>query len=117
MPELIRYRFTDKGLLDSLVALGTTPDAAVHNLVAMSITGKRGLECECPLAVYLTTVIDGARRALVYQDDDRAELHILVEHIERGGPDITAVVSDPLATVVTLFDLGRYPQLEVSDAA
>jgi hypothetical protein len=112
--ELIRYTFTDGGLQDALVALGTTETAVATNLLALGARGRRGVECGCPLAVYLGRVVTGASMALVYLDDDDTEVHVIVR---ADGETVSAVVGGPLPTFVRLFDRGDFPELEVSDAS
>lgn len=112
----IRYPFTDKGLLDSLMALGTTPEAVERNLFAMGVRGRRGSECQCPLANYVTRVVEDAQTAYIYQDEAKTELYVMAAHVPQVH--VTAVIGGSLAQFVVLFDTGQFDTLEeVPDAA
>jgi hypothetical protein len=117
--DLIRYPFTDQGLRDCLVALGTTETAVATILSAMGVRGRRGVECGCPLAVYVATVLDVATNAYVYLDDNDTEVHVLAQCRTDGVTvgQVSATAGGPLPIFVRRFDLGRFPELEVPDAA
>jgi hypothetical protein len=120
MPEpLIRYQLTDEGLKAALTALGTDLYAVVRNLSAMDVRGRRGVECECALAAYLALVVEHASRVHVYLDDDDTEVFVIAQRRVDGEvvDQATASVAGSLPVFVRLFDRGRYPELEVSDAA
>jgi hypothetical protein len=112
----LRYPFTDEGLRDALMALGTTQAAVTTNLLAMGARGFRGVECGCPLAVYAADALTGATLAYVYLDDDDSEVHVIAHR--RKGSELVGMVSatagGPLPTFVRLFDRGRFPELELS---
>ncbi len=117
MAEL-RYPFNDEGLSDALVALGTTLGAVVCNLTVLGVRGRRGVECGCPLAVYVAGVLDGATDAYVYLDDNDTEVHVIAQ-IRVGGEHVDQVAAThggSLPTFVRLFDRGRFPEMEVPDA-
>jgi len=113
MPGELRYDFSTSGILAAIVALGTTERAVATNLFGEGIRGRRGQECDCPLANYLKAVVKGATEAFIYQDDEGL-LYIIVKS---GTEQVACVVGGPAKLFVVRFDLGHHSRLEATDVA
>jgi hypothetical protein len=110
MPDaLISYPFTVTGLKSALTALGTTADAVARNLDAMGFRGCKNSESNCPVANYLLTSITDACRVQVLCGD----ASVLDSADNRISADWPPAVDE----FIELFDNGRLPSLEDSDAS
>jgi hypothetical protein len=110
MPDaLIFYPFTVAGLKSALTALGTTADAVARNLDAMGFRGCKNSESNCPVANYLLASISDACRARV--------LCGFVDVFDSDEDRISAEWPSAVDEFIELFDNGRLPSLEVSDAS
>jgi hypothetical protein len=109
MPDaLISYPATKQGLRNALEALGTTGDAVARNLAAMGFKGCVGKASNCPIANYVMASIPEAQ-------DVRVQFG---EVSVRTDEDWNTVEQpEPVSDFVELFDGGRLPHLEVSDAS
>jgi hypothetical protein len=115
MLDLIRYEFSEQGLRDALVALGTTPNAVATNLLAMGYRGYRRSDHCCPLANYLRAVIVDASSASVLLDDSDKTPYTRVYQVPQVFVDTNGTTAT--AQFIRLFDRGRYTDLEASDAS
>jgi hypothetical protein len=122
------YPFTESGVERAFRALGDTEEQIVERLTAGGFRGVRNDDGCCPIANYLTTVIEECTSVLVGLDEgydtETDELAYRISHVElvaddgegRGRLDVVAPYH--VADFVNSFDLNRYPELveEVSDA-
>lgn len=114
---LISYPFTEDGLRDALVALGTTPHAVATNLIGMGVTGKVNEPLCCPVANYLRASVEGARAACLGKDE-RSDLFA---EVDREPDDESVSIPAPAAVAgfIAQFDARLFPDLieEDSDAS
>lgn len=90
-------------LTAALKALGDTPDAVADTLRALGITGVRRSHRTCPVARYLSEVF--GPDVSVGRD---------MSHVRVNGVIAETTTPQPVTQFISLFDNGRYPDLEAS---
>lgn len=114
MADLISYPFSEQGLRDALVALGTTPEAVAKNLLAMGFKGEVDNCEQCPVARYLARSIE----ATLGVDVDLFSARLYSPPVDDEDDFLRADLPSPVKGFIELFDQYRYVDLlEDSDAS
>lgn len=115
MPDpLISYPFTEEGLRNALVALGTTPNSVATNLSAMGFRGEVKEPLCCPVANYLRMSLKGATAACIGKDE-RDGLFAEAEDSQDSTRVDMPAIPRPVAEFVLQFDDRRFPDLIEED--
>jgi len=97
------YPFTDGGLRAALDALGSTTDEIAATLLRLGHRGVQMVACRCPIASYLTAVMDAS-------EVEASPASVRVHHLDFPFP-VRGMVPTPVAAFMSRFDVGDYPDL------
>jgi hypothetical protein len=104
----MRYPATVRGVTDALDALGRTGVEVAAALLAGGHTGYVGSVYRCPVARYLTAVLDDAEEI-----EASPETIVVWSTAERGHHTVS--VPPPVAGFMAGFDARRHPDLISAD--